>query len=64
MSNPSQAERFVSAIAQLGEVNLTTYQRLISEGKPPAVAKQIALAELKEAANRFYRQFQRANGRS
>jgi hypothetical protein len=63
MSNPSQAERFVSAIAQLGEVTLTTYQRLISEGKPPAVAKQIALAELKEAAGRFYRQVQRAGSR-
>lgn len=60
MSKQSQAERFVSAIVQLGEVNLTTYQRLLSEGKPPAVAKQLALAELKEAAGRFYRQVQRA----
>lgn len=61
MSKQSQAERFVSAIVQLGEVNLTTYQRLLSEGKPPAVAKQLALAELKEAAGRFYRQVQRAS---
>ena len=60
MSKQAQAERFISAIVQLGEVNLTTYQRLLSEGKPPAVAKQLALAELKEAAGRFQRQVQRA----